>query len=189
VTDVARRFGVARQTVHVWLNLYGGHGLAGLADERLDATLAQIDSALDRTRPDRVAALTDDPPEHLVAPIGSVPNTPAGRALWCHHALEVEAAVDRNDGRTPAWSGWSQQTDRARHEIAVADRVLEASSDRANPTEWAELAQHAGAILDRVRRAERSRAATQAMGLRRQQPPRTPWIDPTADPTISGISL
>ena len=32
VTDVARRFGVARQTVHVWLRRYGAHGLAGLAD-------------------------------------------------------------------------------------------------------------------------------------------------------------
>ena len=33
VTDVARRFGVARQTVHVWLVRYAGHGLAGLADK------------------------------------------------------------------------------------------------------------------------------------------------------------
>jgi transposase len=33
VVDVARRFGVARQTVHVWLGLYAGHGLAGLADK------------------------------------------------------------------------------------------------------------------------------------------------------------
>ena len=33
VTDVARRFGVARQTVHVWLGLYASHGLAGLADK------------------------------------------------------------------------------------------------------------------------------------------------------------
>src|SRR5581483_9895627 len=32
VTDVARRHGVARQTVHVWLTRYAAHGLAGLAD-------------------------------------------------------------------------------------------------------------------------------------------------------------
>ena len=32
VTDVARRFGVARQTVHVWLRRYAADGLAGLAD-------------------------------------------------------------------------------------------------------------------------------------------------------------
>jgi transposase InsO family protein len=33
VSDVARRFGVARQTVHVWLTRYAAHGLAGLADK------------------------------------------------------------------------------------------------------------------------------------------------------------
>ncbi len=32
MTDVARRYGVARQTVHDWLRRYGDHGLAGLAD-------------------------------------------------------------------------------------------------------------------------------------------------------------
>jgi transposase InsO family protein len=32
VTDVARRYGVARQTVHGWLRRYAAHGLAGLAD-------------------------------------------------------------------------------------------------------------------------------------------------------------
>jgi transposase InsO family protein len=32
VTDVARRFEVARQTVHGWLRRYATHGLAGLAD-------------------------------------------------------------------------------------------------------------------------------------------------------------
>jgi transposase InsO family protein len=32
VTDVARRYGVARQTVHVWLRSYATEGLRGLAD-------------------------------------------------------------------------------------------------------------------------------------------------------------
>jgi transposase InsO family protein len=32
VSDVARRFGVARQTVHAWLGRYASQGLAGLAD-------------------------------------------------------------------------------------------------------------------------------------------------------------
>jgi DNA invertase Pin-like site-specific DNA recombinase len=32
VTDVARRYGVSRQTVHKWLVRYGTHGLAGLVD-------------------------------------------------------------------------------------------------------------------------------------------------------------
>jgi transposase-like protein len=33
VVDVARRFGVARQRVHVWLVRHARHGLAGLADK------------------------------------------------------------------------------------------------------------------------------------------------------------
>ena len=32
VTEVARRYGVARQTVHTWLRRYGSDGLAGLVD-------------------------------------------------------------------------------------------------------------------------------------------------------------
>ena len=34
VTDVARRYGVARQTVHEWLRRYAAEGLAGLVDRR-----------------------------------------------------------------------------------------------------------------------------------------------------------
>lgn len=32
VTDVARRYGVTRQTVHGWLRRYASSGLAGLVD-------------------------------------------------------------------------------------------------------------------------------------------------------------
>ena len=32
VTEVARRYGVARQTVHDWLRRYGREGLQGLVD-------------------------------------------------------------------------------------------------------------------------------------------------------------
>jgi len=33
VTEVGRRYGVARQSVHRWLRLYAGRGLAGLVDQ------------------------------------------------------------------------------------------------------------------------------------------------------------
>jgi transposase-like protein len=33
VTDVARRYGVARQTVHVWLRRHAQAGMAGLVDQ------------------------------------------------------------------------------------------------------------------------------------------------------------
>jgi hypothetical protein len=163
--------------------------IADISPQRkdLDTKLAQIDAALDRTRPDRVAALAENPPEHLVRRIGPAPSTPAGRAVWCHHALDIEAVRDRNDSRSPRWTGWRARTDRARHEIAVADRVLEAGNDRPEPIDWARLAQQAGVILDRALRVERNRAATERTG-QWQQPRRTPWIDPAAERPEPGIS-
>jgi hypothetical protein len=118
--------------------------------QELGTTLAQVDAALDRTRPARVAALAEDPPGHLVQRIGPAPGTPAGRAVWCHHAHDIEADLDRNDGAIPPWTGWSPQTDLARRQIAIADCVLQASNDRPGPTEWAELAQQAGAGSDQA---------------------------------------
>ena len=103
--------------------------------------LAQFDAALDYTRPQRVHALVSDPSPDLVKRLGEPPASAAGRAVWCHHALPVEAALDRNDGVSPPWTGWSQQTDRARREIKIADRLLQVESDGVNPAEWAEVAQ------------------------------------------------
>ncbi|MGP8221736.1 MAG: MobF family relaxase [Acidimicrobiales bacterium] len=154
----------------------------------LDATVAQIDAALESTRADRVAVLADDPPDHLVQRIGAAPDTPAGKAVWCHHALDIEATIDRSGGRIPAWIGWSPQNDWVRRQIAVADRLLESSNDLAGPAQWAELAQQAGAVLDEMRRVERNRATRQKM-TRRQGPQPTPGNGPAAEGPRRGISL
>ncbi|MDA8044806.1 MAG: AAA family ATPase [Actinomycetota bacterium] len=156
---------------------------------QLDSTLAQIDAALDHSRPDRVADLADSPPQHLVARIGPPPQSAAGRAVWCHHALDIEAILDRNDGRSPAWTGWSPHTDRARRQIAVADRVLETRTAWPQPAEWAELAEQAGAILDQTQRAQRNRAATRLPAGRSLDPFPTSWIDPAAHQPEPGIGL
>ena len=42
VTDVARRHGVARQTVHEWLRRYAADGLGGLADHSSGRCRARI---------------------------------------------------------------------------------------------------------------------------------------------------
>ena len=74
-----------------------------------------------------------DPSPDLLDHIGEPPALAAGRAVWCHHALPIEAALDRNDG-VSSQKGWSPQTDRARQEIAVADRLLEANFGGLHPT-------------------------------------------------------
>ena len=66
------------------------------------------------------------------------------------HHPDVEGVLDRNDGLSPPWTGWSPQTDRARKEIMVADRHLESNTDRINPGEWAELAKQASTICDNM---------------------------------------
>ncbi len=115
----------------------------------LASTIAQLDAALDHTRPERVHALAGEPPADQVERLGEPPRSAAGRAVWCHHAQPIEAALDRNDGISPPWTGWSH-SDRARQEIAVADRLLEAKSGATNPTEWAELAQQAGTLWEQA---------------------------------------
>jgi conjugative relaxase-like TrwC/TraI family protein len=155
--------------------------------KELDTRLAQIDAALDRSRPDRVAALAEHPPPHLVTLIGSVPDSSAGRAVWCHHAQRIEADLDHHGAASRRVNG-TPQIDRARRQIAVADRLLMASSDRPGPAEWARLAQQAGAVLDQARREARIRNM-QATAAQWQQPHRAPWIDPGAGRQEPGISL
>ncbi len=49
MVDVARRYGVARQTVHGWLRRYASDGLAGLADRssRPDTCPHQISAVIE----------------------------------------------------------------------------------------------------------------------------------------------
>jgi hypothetical protein len=77
--------------------------------------------------------------------------------VWCHHALPVEAALDRNDGVSPPWTGWSQQTDRARREIKIADQLLEVEPAGTNTAAWADLARRASTIREQLVRDLRVR--------------------------------
>jgi hypothetical protein len=116
----------------------------------LETNLAQLDAAIDHTRPDRVRALVDNPPQHLVERLGPPPSSPAGRAVWCHHTLLFEAALDRNDGVLPP-SAPSQRTVRARQEITLADRYLDDTRiDMSDPVEWQTIAQQAARLVDQA---------------------------------------
>jgi conjugative relaxase-like TrwC/TraI family protein len=128
---------------------------------QLASTLAQLDGALDHTRAERVHALAAEPPAHQVERLGQPPSSAAGRAVWCHQALPIEAALDRNDGVSPTWTGWSRHVARARQEIAVADRVLQATHGTVNPAEWADLAQQAGTLREQALRDLRVRQSHQ----------------------------
>jgi hypothetical protein len=155
---------------------------------QLESALTQLDAGLDHTRPQRVHALADQAPSHHVDRLGEPPHSPAGRAVWCHHALPIEAVLDRNDGFSPPWTGWNPQTDRARKEITVADWHLESKADGINPSEWAELAEQASTIRDDMIKDLRVRQAHQQT-IQPHQVEHHLHIDHSARPAGPQLSL
>jgi conjugative relaxase-like TrwC/TraI family protein len=147
--------------------------------KELETTLSQLDGALDHTRPQRVHALCLDPSPDLVERLSEPPASAAGRAVWCHHALPIEAALDRHNGASSR-PGWSPQIDRARQEIAIADRVLQAKSGDLDPTEWAEIAHRAATIRDQALRDLRVRKAFEQTSSPTRQAQRHLGIDYSA---------
>ena len=127
--------------------------------QQLESVFSLLDAALDHTRPERVRSALEQPPTHLVERFGPPPRSVAGRAVWCHHALPVEAVVDRNDSVDPRWTGWSPNAERAKKEIAIADQHLEAKAEAINPSDWSALAQQASTIYDDMLRNLRVRQA------------------------------
>ncbi len=145
-----------------------------LADrEATTATLAQFDAALDHTRADRVRALADDPLAHLVERLGPVPGSPGGRAVWCHHALGIEAVLDRSDALGAPPTGRSPAMARARQDVAIADRLLQSIADVADPAGWAELADWAAALRKEAQRFSAARATIDRLVAPAQ------WVQPS----------
>ncbi|HTT89718.1 MAG TPA: hypothetical protein VMF65_09185 [Acidimicrobiales bacterium] len=136
----------------------------------LSSALGQLDAALDHTRAQRVHDLAGQPTPHLFARLGPVPSSPAGRAVWCHHALRIEAALDRNSGGSPP-SGRGGQPQQVRLEIAIADRLFQDAPGVPGPDEWARLASEAVAVRQALQRKALAWSVAQAratVGLRRE---------------------
>jgi hypothetical protein len=165
--------------------------LAAIAPRRkeCEGKLAELGRTLDDTRTDRVLALAEEPPAQLAERLGQAPSSPAGRAVWCHHALAMEAALDQNDGATPSWTGQSEQLLRAHQEITVAGRLLETSSSAPDPTEWAKLAGRAGSILDEAYRNVMAQTAIDRLVVRGQGPRQSAGVENTAVRLGPGLSL
>jgi conjugative relaxase-like TrwC/TraI family protein len=154
----------------------------------LETSLTQLDGALDHTRPDRVRALAAEPESELAKRVGPAPSSPAARAVWCHHALAIEATLDRNNNATLA-STRSQRTARARQEITLAERCLDTGIDSSDPAEWAKLAQQAATLRDELHRNIRLQAAVDRRIAQTQQAQRQPGVDTFAAPRGPELSL
>jgi hypothetical protein len=79
--------------------------------------------------------------------------------VWCHHALGIEAVLDRSDALGSPSSGQSAAIGRARLEIVIADRLLPSSADVADPAGWAQLAGRAAALRNEAQRLVMARTA------------------------------
>lgn len=101
VDEVARRVAEGRRAAVAWAAVLEA---TVPARGELSRALRDLDSALATTRPERVAALADAPPEHLRALLGDLPTTRGGQRAWCGLAEEVEAQRDRHgDGHGALW--------------------------------------------------------------------------------------
>lgn len=157
--------------------------------QQLESVFSQIDAALDHTRPERVRTLLEQPPAHLVDRLGPPPRTTAGQAVWCHHALPVEAVLDRNDRVNPRWTGWSPNAERVKREIAIADQHLEAKTEAIHPSDWSALAQQANTIYDHMLRNLRVRQAPERTTARTHPAEQHLNIDQSLHPGGPELSL
>jgi hypothetical protein len=98
------------------------HALVETHEHRveLSASLADIDGALDRSRPERVQALAEEGADHLVAVLGPVPQTAAGGVAWCQLAGKVEAYLDRHPPEGASWRDLCSDLGAARDHLARA---------------------------------------------------------------------
>jgi hypothetical protein len=99
------------------------HALAETHGRRVELTeaIADIDAALDSCRPERVQALAHQRADHLVRVLGPVPDTAAGRVMWCQLADKVETYLDRHQAEGPSWQTLCSDLRAARQRLARAD--------------------------------------------------------------------
>ena len=158
------------------------------ARRALETFLAQLDGALDHTRPDRVRALADEPESDLVERLGPAPVVARGQGRVVpprpRHRSRPRPDQQHHTGLDPQPThGPCQQ------EITLADRCLDTSVDSSDPAEWAKLAQQAATLRDEVHRNVKLQAAIDRRIAQTQQAQRHPEIDNVATPHGPELSL
>jgi hypothetical protein len=128
------------------------HALHQTAPRRSELTgaVADLDAALEHTRPERVSRVAAQPDTELRHLLGDPPNTPAGRAVWSHYALIIETVRDHEPN--PANSTWhriGRACADARRDIALADTANPDTATAVDPEIWAACAGRAHQLAQR----------------------------------------
>ena len=130
---------------------------------KLAGELGLLDSALEHTRAGRVLGLAGQSAPHVVDLLGPLPSSPGGRAVWCHHALGIEATLDR-ERSAQALRGKADRWKQARQQIWAADRVLQRGPEEPGPGGWATMAGDASRVLEGLRTLALTRPPLQTSG-------------------------
>jgi hypothetical protein len=119
--------------------------LDATAPERrlLTADIDLVADALDRTRPHRVLDLARQPSRWHVELFGPVPNSPAGHAVWCHAAHQLETHLDFRDRGGPEWDRFRRDLADTSDLCAVAHHYLDLDRPATHPDRWAHVAETA----------------------------------------------
>ena len=119
--------------------------LAATAEDRhaLAGGIEHIDSALDRTRTQRVVQLADQPTKLHLDVLGPVPTGPAGRAVWCHQATRLEHHLDYNTANDNSWSMLVHELADTPALASFADSHIPARAMSVERNTWQQITQHA----------------------------------------------
>jgi hypothetical protein len=123
--------------------------LAATATERhaLNRDIGHLDTALARTRVDRVLQLAGRPTQLHLDVLGRVPGGAAGRAVWCHQASRLEHHLDYADGNDATWHRLVDNLSVTPTLAHIADRRIAIQPHhQLRPTDWAPITEHASVI-------------------------------------------
>jgi hypothetical protein len=131
--------------------------LQAVAPDRraLKADIELVAEALDRTRPDRVLDLAQQPRAWHVELLGPVPDSPAGHAVWCHAAHQLETHLDYGGRSGPTWDRLSHDLTDTPELCAVARHYLHLDRLAIHPHEWAQAADASEHVRMQVTRQSR----------------------------------
>jgi conjugative relaxase-like TrwC/TraI family protein len=128
--------------------------LQATAPERraLTADIELVADALDRTRPDRVLDLARQPSPWQVELLGPVPDRPAGHAVWCDAAHQLEVHLDFGGRDGPTWKRLCRNLADTPESCAVAHHHVRLDRPAIHPHEWAQAADASEHVRAQLRR-------------------------------------
>jgi conjugative relaxase-like TrwC/TraI family protein len=107
--------------------------------QQLHRDLDAVDTALDRTRPDRVLDLAARPTDLHV--LGPVPVDWVGRAVWCDAAHQLEAHLDHHPATGVAWDRLCRDLQATPTYCRIAAVHFDLDGPALNPDAWRRTAE------------------------------------------------